>query len=518
MGRYTCVLVVALACAGRVVMAQPSLPSPMSDPTAQARTPTTTIPVSVDGKTEVLEAETAASSAGPAPVALEQPVDPATYICGPGDAFELNFWGQQNFRLKIGADLEGKLFITKVGYVEVAGKTLQAVRELVKQRVRSTYPGLRSDLTLVAARSFLVHIVDNVKLPGLYTATPLERVSAVLARAGGLNGSRRRIRIRHRNGTTANVDLVQYEIGGDTTANPFLLDGDVIEVPFKQLEVTIAGAVHRPGSYELVKTKDITELFELAGGVTSAAAAALPVQLVRRNEKRQLVVESMRTTAGVPANRTLQDGDRVIVRSDADLQRTVFLMGAVEGAEQVDAATTARPLSFIEGDTVDSLLSRAGGVRPAGDLRRSYISRPRAGKAAELIALDLEALLVKRDFAADRAIQMGDTIVVPPARRSILVEGAVSRPGLYTFNPLFEVPQYIALAGGRSRTARDMDEVQVIDISGATRRFEAGKRPQPGDAILVPERTFSRPEIVQIVLATAGIVLSGVAITLAATR
>ena len=41
---------------------------------------------------------------------------------------------------------------------------------------------------------------------------------------------------------------------------------------------------------------------------------------------------------------------------------------------------------------------------------------------------------------------------------------------------------------------------------------------QPGDAILVPERNYSRGEIAQLILAAAGIALSGVAIVLAARR
>ena len=40
----------------------------------------------------------------------------------------------------------------------------------------------------------------------------------------------------------------------------------------------------------------------------------------------------------------------------------------------------------------------------------------------------------------------------------------------------------------------------------------------PGDAIMVPERNFSRAEVVQLLIAGAGLILSGVAITLAATQ
>jgi protein involved in polysaccharide export with SLBB domain len=113
---------------------------------------------------------------------------------------------------------------------------------------------------------------------------------------------------------------------------------------------------------------------------------------------------------------------------------------------------------------------------------------------------------------------MGDSLIIPPMRYAILVEGAVGRPGPYNFNPKFGVREYVAHAGGRTRTARDEDEIRIVDTSGKTRGWNKQTRLQPGDAILVPERNFSRPEIVQIVIATAGLLLSGVAITIAVTR
>src|SRR5690606_34147109 len=137
---------------------------------------------------------------------------------------------------------------------------------------------------------------------------------------------------------------------------------------------------------------------------------------------------------GLPPNRRLRDDDEIIVRSTQELQRSVLLIGAVAGADPLDQAATGKRLAFIEGDTVRSLLERAGGIQAPGDLHRSYISRPRRGKKPALIPIDLEALVVRRDFSADKPIFMGDTIVVPPMRRSILVEGAVARAGVYDYN------------------------------------------------------------------------------------
>jgi protein involved in polysaccharide export with SLBB domain len=514
-----CRTVVALVAIASIASAQ-GLPDPtQGEPRGTEGGGGAKIPVTGPGNPEVMGAEAAASSTPPPPISIESPIDPEAYICGPGDVFELNFWGQQNFRLRIAVDLEGRTFISKVGFVAVAGKTLSAVRNVIKSKVRADYPGLQFDLTLVSPRTFLVHVVDDVKQPGTYSTHPLERVSTVLAKAGPLaNASRRRIAIKHRSGARTTADLVLYELTGDTSYNPYLLDGDVITVPFADPVVTIAGAVRRPGSYELVKSKDLAELLDLSGGLTSEVARSLPIKLVRRNDQQQEISTDLPFPATGTPNAPLKDDDKIFVRGSSELQRSVLLIGAVVGADRLDAATSSVRLPFVDGDTVLSLIERAGGIKAPGDLRRSYISRPRTGTTPEIIPLDLDALLVHRDFAADKKIQIGDSIVIPPMQYSVLVEGAVARGGLYNYNPAFSIPEYIAHAGGRTRTARDLDEVKLIDPEGHTHDFRWGMKPSPGDAILVPERNFTRAEIVQLVIAGAGLVLSGVAIGLAATR
>jgi protein involved in polysaccharide export with SLBB domain len=502
------------------VWSAPAAAQPLPEPTPPERAAaSTTIPVTLPGGTEVLEAEAAASSAGPAAMSLERPIDPDQYICGPGDVFELNFWGRQNFRLRIAADLEARTFISKIGFVAVGGKTLTDVRGLIKKAVRRSYPGLHFELTLAKPRTFLVHVVDNVKEPGAYVAHPLERVSAVLARAGGITGSRRQIQIRRASGQEVTADLQLYELTGDTAHNPYVLDGDIVTVPFAKVVVTISGPVRRPGTYELIKTRDLAELLELAGGFQSSVARALPIRLIRRNDRQRPTYQDLAfTKAGSPPNRPLQDDDEVLVRSVAELQQSILLIGAVVGADPLDPATNSKRLPYVRGDTVRSLIERAGGVKAPGDLRRSYISRPREGKEPLLIPVDLEALLVYRNFRADKRIRMGDTIVIPPMRRSILVEGAVARAGLYDYNPNFRILEYIAHAGGRTRSARSIDDVQIVSPNGATFPYRGDTKPKPGDTILVPERNFTRAEVVQIGISVAGLVLSGVAITLAATR
>ncbi len=180
---------------------------------------------------------------------LEEPLDPKKYVCGRGDMFELNFWGQQNFRIRATVDLEGRTFISKIGYVDIVGKTLAQAREIITKLVHRYYPGLSFDLSLVAPRTFIVHVVGYVPHPGRRRQSD-QRVSTVSERDGanasrGLNadgeptewGERRLVRSgesrsSRRDGTRLDADLLMYELTGDTKFNPFVMDGDVIRVPF----------------------------------------------------------------------------------------------------------------------------------------------------------------------------------------------------------------------------------------------------------------------------------------------
>jgi protein involved in polysaccharide export with SLBB domain len=446
---------------------------------------------------------------------LEEPLDPLTYICGSGDAFELRFWGRQNLSIRVSVDLEGSAFIPKIGNIRVAGKTLAESRSLILAEVRRYYPGLHMDLSLVKPRHFIVHVVGEVKKPGVYRSNPRERLSALMARVGDPSGSIRRIEIRHRDGKTSRADLLLYSRTGQSAQNPYLLDGDVVTVPRPELEVAIHGPVRHPGRYELIATRDLAELIHVAGGLETSASHTLPIEVTHRDRQERRVTRRLAFDRGGRApNIKLGDDDEVVVPSDKELDRTVMLMGAVLGADQADPATTIKRMSFSEGDTVRSLVERAGGVTVSADLANSYIRR--AGKKMEPV--DLEALLVRRDFSADRQVAVGDVVVIPFRRRSVTVEGAVVRAGAFQFDPRMGLEEYLASAGGPTRYAQDPDEIRIIGANGRSRHFSRGLQVQPGDTIVVPERHFSRSEVVQLVMSGAGIVLSAVALSYSLSR
>jgi polysaccharide export outer membrane protein len=467
------------------------------------------------GDTEVVRAERGVINPQGTPTyPLEQPLNPDTYICGRGDVFELNFWGAQNFRLRVTVDIEGRTFISKVGYVDLVGKTLSEARRIVKRAVGRFYPGLNFDLSLAAPRTFLVHIVGYVQHPGIFVSNPIERAGSLLARAGTTSGSRRRIEIRRRTGDRLTVDLVLYEFTGDTKYDPFLMDGDVISVPFPELMASVAGPVRRPGTYELIDTKDLAELLELSGGFTTSLTKTLPMRLVRRDVKERDVEIKVRFPANGNPNLPMRDGDHIYISSTSELQRTVLLIGPVAGAKSADETTSVRRLPYFVGATVRSLIEGAGEVGASADLANSYIRK----ENGSIIPVDLEALLVRRDFTADHPVEVGDTIVVPQKRHSIVVEGAALRPGVYPFNPRFTAQDYVGISGGPNKNAQPPGTYRVISPSGSVANWSPDLKLEPGDTVLIPERSFSRAEVVGLVLSGAGLLLTSVSVLFFALR
>ena len=482
---------------------------------------------------EMLQPERGAATPTPQPpIPLEAPIDPRVYVCGRGDVFDLNFWGQQNFKVRVTVDLEGRTFIPKVGYVEVVGKTLADSRDIIRKAVHRYYPGLSFDLSLAAPRSFVIHIVGFVDHPGEYVANAVERVGTALATASTapriqsaaaalqgagaqvfearapsdvVHGSRRRVDIKHRTGTHQTADLVLYDLTGDVKYNPMLSDGDVVTVPAPELSTTVTGAVKRPGRYELVSTRDLAELIEIAGGAKSSLTRSLPIRLLHRDEQEHWTESRIEfPKSGAMANFPLHDGDMVNLPDVSDLQRSVSIVGPVAGAASADEVTAVRRVAFYNGATAGRLVEQIGGIGGSADLSAAYIRR----NDGATLRVDLETVLVRRDFSADRPVAIGDTVVIPQKRRGIAVEGAVLHASIYPYNPDFRAGQYVAVAGGPRSSARPTGDYRVISAAGRERKFNVELGLNPGDTIVIPERSFTRSEVVQLVLGGVGLAVS----------
>jgi protein involved in polysaccharide export with SLBB domain len=507
-----------------VALAQGVLPRLGGESSSSAAPPQSsaapTFPAPLFPSTELQE-ERGPAPEPPALVPIDAPLDATEYVCGPGDVFELTFWGLQNRRMRVPVDLEGRVFVPRIGFVEVAGKSLSETRRLLRAAVERNYPRLSFDVSLAAPRTFVVQVAAGVASPGPYRARATDRLSTVLALAGGPvpSASRRRVEIRRRDGTVKVADLVRYALDGDVANNPRLLDGDVVSVPFEEVAASSEVAVNRPGRYELVGTKDLAELVDIAGGLSAAATRNDALTIVRRGpEDRQFQERVAFGEGGALPAVALRHDDSVRVPDVAQLQRFVRVRGAIASAAPPlpvgtvpdDPAASPR-LQFVEGETVRGLLRRVGGPSPLADLEGSYLLR-----GTEIIPVDLQALVMRNDLSADRPVMLGDTLVVPFKRSNVLVKGAVFTPGPYPYDPGHGMEHYIALAGGPTRFAASLSNVRLVTPDGKSQKFSRNLVVPAGSSIVVTERSFTPPEVVQVIISAASVLVSGVAVLLAA--
>jgi protein involved in polysaccharide export with SLBB domain len=469
---------------------------------------------------------------------LESAVDANTYIMGPGDRLLIEAWGLTELSSEVEVNAEGSLFLPRVGVFGARGRTLRELRELIEQRLHAIYPSLHVGMTLAHPRSFLVHVVGAVASPGTSVATPLTHASALVARATPLErASTRRVEIRRQKGSATEsliADLDSFTLLGVPGADPTLLDGDTIFVPFRELEVEVTGAVRRPGRYELVNDRTVRELLRLAGGVSSEAAADRPVRVASRGGAKPPSVREL------SAETVLQDGDHVHVPSIGDLGRAVFVEGAVVGAPQSDeggrrtllrSESLAAPgghnrrdsdpasrdafvsLPFVEGEGVRDLVFKVGGLQPWADARNAYLLRPAEDGTRKRIPIDITAVTAAR--IPDVSVAVGDTLVVPTRRDTVTVTGAVLSPGSFSFNSSLAPDDYITLAGGTNRLGVASDA--RILRNGASHRMKNIKSSEPGDIISVPESRLSAREWVAIAVSSVSLVVTVVSLGLTIT-
>jgi len=217
---------------------------------------------------------------------LEQPIVAEEYILMPGDSLLVTVAGATNYSYLTGITYEGKVTINipvtsvpspqgvyvpqydVIEAVPLYGLTLIQAKDSLRHVFRKYFRGISVDLTLIGMRSFTVFIVGEVKYPGKVLAWPVDRVSVIIDRAGGITtaGSWSRIEVRRNEDTTMLVDIEAFQRTGSKEVNPFVHDGDIIYVPRMKKSVIVSGAVYGKHDFELMPTTKTEKELKETGG------------------------------------------------------------------------------------------------------------------------------------------------------------------------------------------------------------------------------------------------------------
>lgn len=349
----------------------------------------------------------------------------------PGDRLQIKFPGEQAFEKSFQLNHEGMITLPEIGSVRLSGLSLTEARDLLKTKMRNAYKDLSKFDLFLKERRLSVTVLGYVKQPGPVDLPVRANVQMAINRAGGLAQGAQldKLQIR-RDSSLIEFDYKHYLDSGNPSSLPKLQPMDVIFVPASPL----------------------------IGNV-------------------QVEFDAQTLTAS---------GD------------------AGEGGEAVKVfGEVHRPGTFAYKDdaNVMDLIMRAGGVtRYAGieQIRVIHNGKPFPFNMREYLDTGNPALMPK--------VHQGDLIFIPQATeqvksgsRTVYVMGEVFKPGAMEMGEGSGFYDLLATAGGPTRFA-ETRQIRIIRADGKVQPFDLqsyvdsqgrGTMPdiQPGDAILVPEKT-----------------------------
>lgn len=381
------------------------------------------------------------------------------YVVLPGDELRVVITGTLKDEVLRTVAPDGTITVPEAGVVAVAGRPLTELAEVIERAIadRSKRINFKVDVSMGRVRGFRVHVVGDVEKPGLVEVPGRATVLTALAVAGGprKTGSLRRIELRRQGEHVATFDLYDFLLTGETGGFETLRTEDVIVVPPIGPTVAVAGAVQRPGVYEVGGDVTVDELLRLAGGLTPFTYT--PNALLERTVegRGRECIEVALDEAG--RRTTMGDGELLTVGVvDASLRTSVHVEGEVSRPGDYpfrEGMTVGDLVRLADGLTVDAYLPQAFLSRQVGEIGEVTIvpQREAIGTTRRVLVLDLADVLAG-DAAADVELRPLDHLTVRNRKvatttPTVEVIGAVREPGTFELTAGLTVSQLVALAG-----------------------------------------------------------------------
>jgi len=235
------------------------------------------------------------------------------------------------------------------------------------------------------------------------------------------------------------------------------------------LRVNVGGMVNEPGTYVLSALDRVSDAIHMAGGI-STFGSRKGWMLTQSGDSLEIDLNMVPGTASHVSDPFLLNNADVMMAVCTD---PVFILTPDNHLETRDL----RPEEDLE-----SLMARMGGVRGNMDLRRSLLLR------------EGDCFPIWSDSAGFSRMELyaGDTLMVVSMEDSVVVGGAVNRPGRVPYSPENTVYDYIVLAGGPLSTSGGgvtvLREGREVNLEGEEREA----RLLPGDVVELDYSWFQK--------------------------
>lgn len=466
-------------------------------------------------------------------ILLDGPLDSNSYILGTNDEFAIHIWGNVNKTFNVAVDNDGYVSIPKIGIVKVRYLSLADGEKRINEKLRKVYKKADISIVLTRAKLFKVHVLGEVRKPGVYKVTGLTRVSELIEMADGLKNRTRAIKIVNNFHSTRYADIELFSRDNNIEDNPYLHEGDRVYVSPRKEIISIEGCVNYPGVYDFVPGDNLGKVLKLAGGF-SRGADSTSISVTRflndRDSLKKINISSSDTSF------EMKPDDRVYVFAIPEYREHYEV--------EVQGEVNYPGKFFIRNrqESLKDIIKRAGGFTVDASLKNSRIYRygevPEADRELERLkhvpaenmspteltylksAMLENRSMMNVDFQSlfssekeDLVLVDKDLIIIRKKKSMVRVSGAVLNPGLIPVKKGEDSDYYISQAGGYLENAK-RNAVRVMkNGEWKTKDAEDVESIGAGDMILVTEKVYRRPiddaKDILVIISSVATILTG---------
>ncbi|MBN2425102.1 MAG: SLBB domain-containing protein [Calditrichaceae bacterium] len=457
---------------------------------------------------------------------LNASVDEKEYIVDSGDEFviKLNVKGPSHKVYYTVVTPDGNIIIPGGPTIYVRYVILKEARGKIINVLSKSFPNVKIEAYLNMIHNVNVDVVGSVPQPGRIMLSSGDRVfNAVLNMYQDLKNteinayinkisSLRNIKIIRRN-EEKNADLVRYMYTGDLTQNPYVMDQDIIYVPYRDSthnSISVNGAVAQETNFEFKKGDKLLDALIFSGGLLTSADSQF-ITLTRFYNNKS---DFERLFLKIPSDSgyALKADDRIFVRKKYGYhgKSEIVINGAVMYPGKyaiINNATTILEIIERSGGIISNaylknavILRKKKAidendlqrlkkmyVQDMTDLEKSYY-RTKSRENSQIVACNFEKLILENDLSENIVLRGGDSILIPESTKLVQVSGGVYLPGSVRYNKNLNYLDYIKIAGGFNDKAREGD-TQIIRVSsGVWLEADEDIPINEGDVIYVPEK------------------------------
>lgn len=442
---------------------------------------------------------------------------PDDYMVSTGDIVEIVFWNDLSPAsvYQVQVDSRGSLLIPSIGLIPASGNTIKELEQKVLSYVAKKTGKVDGFVRLVEVRNIRVTVSGEVMSPGQYSLSGLSTAFNAIYAGGGPGdiGSLRNISVIRGGEVISTIDFYAFLLKGIPEGDVPLKSGDVVHFPVSAAVCSIYGEVRRPAIYELKDGDRLSELLEIAGGI-SPTGYPMNVKITRfSGEVEPVVIDvnamSIMSNKGSGENLVLRNGDRIdVYPTFMDPSNIVTISGPVKSPGSYEAR---------EGMKVKDLIEAARGFDGEVYMIRGDVFRRNHDGTTTIVSFDVSKAL-DGDAENNIGIQPYDEVVFYQPEDAVFVDrtvtilGEVKEPGKYKRSDRMTVADIVNMAGGPlPQSASTVEVARVVDVkTGETEvnhlelsEVMSGKNAfaiLDGDVIIVKKRQGSklRPSVVSI--------------------